>query len=265
METHPMAGVYAAAVTPLKDDYSPDYEAIPIYLDFLARRGCHGALVLGTTGEGPSFSAIERQKIWKAAAEVREEHPEFRLFAGTGTPSLDETIGFTRTAFDLGFNGVVVLPPYYFRKVSDEGLYAWFQQVIEHGAPKGGLVLGYHFPQVSGVGLSVALLQRLRDAFPDEFGGIKDSSGDLLHAEKLVTTFGKDFLTLVGNDRIFSRALRAGAQGCITALANLRSNDLRLIWDEHLAGGEDSDAEARVTVAREVLERYPQAAPVIKS
>lgn len=265
METHPMAGVYAAAVTPLKNDFSPDYEAIPILLDFLARRGCHGALILGTTGEGPSFSSIERQKIWKVSTEVREEHPNFRLFAGTGTPSLDETIGYTRIAFDLGYDGVVTLPPYYFRKASDDGLFSWYSQVIEHGTPNGGLVMGYHFPQVSGVGISLELIKRLRDKFPNEFRGLKDSSGDLLHAQKLVSTFGENFLVLVGNDRIFARALRDGVQGCITALANLRSVDLRKIWDEHQVGEVDEDAEAKVIFAREVIERYTQFPSLIKS
>ncbi len=265
MEPHPMAGVYAAAVTPVKHDYSPDYEAIPTLLDFLARRGCHGALILGTTGEGPSFTTAEREQIWKAALEVREDHREFRLFAGTGTPSLDETIGLTKTAFDLGYDGVVVLPPYYFRNASEEGIYAWFCEVIARGVPSNGLVMGYHFPQVSGVGLSLELVKRLKDAFPNEFKGIKDSSGDIRYTQGLVSTLGEDFLTLVGNDRLFSRALELGAQGCITALANLQSPDLRTVWDSHLAGNIDERAQAHVTVGREIIEEFTSAAPAIKT
>jgi 4-hydroxy-tetrahydrodipicolinate synthase len=106
-----LSGVYAAAVTPLKPDFSPDADAIPHLLGFLAGRGCHGALMLGTTGEGPSFSPAERDGIWRAAMRVRQEHPDFRLLAGTGTPSLTETIDLTRLAFELGFDGVVTLPP----------------------------------------------------------------------------------------------------------------------------------------------------------
>src|SRR5512143_3179954 len=99
-----LAGVYAAAVTPLKADFSPDVDAIPPFLSFLAGRGCHGALILGTTGEGPSFSPAERETIWRAAVKVRQQHPEFRLLAGTGTPSLTETIDLTRMAFDIVFD-----------------------------------------------------------------------------------------------------------------------------------------------------------------
>ena len=265
MNVHPMAGVYAAAVTPVKYDYSPDYEALPTLLDFLARRGCHGALILGTTGEGPSFTAEEREQIWQSALEVRDEHREFRLFAGTGTPSLDETIGLTKTAFDLGYDGVVVLPPYYFHKASEEGLFTWFCEVIARGVPRNGLVMGYHFPQVSGVRLSLELLMRLKDTFPGEFKGIKDSSGKLKYAQGLVSTMGEDFLTLVGNDRIFSKALELGVDGCITALANLQSPDLRIIWDSHLAGNIDEQAQGHVNVGREIIERYPQVAPAIKT
>ena len=107
MTQHPLSGVYAAAVTPLKPDLSPDLEAVAPFLSFLASRGCHGALIFGTTGEGPSFSPAEREAIWRAALQVREQAPNFRLLAGTGTPSLTETIDLTRLAFELGYDGVV--------------------------------------------------------------------------------------------------------------------------------------------------------------
>ena len=186
MNNHPLAGVYVAAVTPLKADFSPDLEAIPSLLSFYAQRGCHGALLLGTTGEGPSFSPAEREAIFRAGVQVQEEHPDFSLLAGTGTPSLDETISLNKMAFDLGFDGVVVLPPFYFRDASEEGLFAWFSKVIEGSVPRDGTFLGYHFPAMSGVGLDISLLTRLRDAFPDRFGGLKDSSGDLAHAQMLI-------------------------------------------------------------------------------
>src|SRR3990172_2509404 len=104
-----LTGVFAAVVTPLALARQPDLDALPPLLEFLAARGCHGALVLGTTGEGPSFSPDERSAIWKAAAEWRaKEAPCFQLLAGTGTPSLSETLALTKTAFDLGYEGVCV-------------------------------------------------------------------------------------------------------------------------------------------------------------
>jgi len=117
-------------VTPLKNDSSLDLDSVPTLLNFLASRGCHGALFFGTTGEGPSFSPTERETLLRAVCEYRSAVPGFRLLAGTGTPSLSETIELTKLAFDLGYDGVVVLPPYYFRKATDEGLFNWFSEVI---------------------------------------------------------------------------------------------------------------------------------------
>jgi hypothetical protein len=154
----------------MRPDFSLALEDVPLLLDFLARRGCHGALLLGTTGEGPSLSAQERLALLHAALPVRQSWPDFRLLAGTGTPSLEETVALTRQAFDLGLDGVVVLPPYYYRKVSDEGLLAWYGQVLRRGAPQDGAVFGYHIPGVTGVPLSLDLLAQLKDSFPGQFG-----------------------------------------------------------------------------------------------
>lgn len=260
-----LAGVYAAALTPLHADFSPNLEAIPRLLDFLARRGCHGALLLGTTGEGPSFSPAERENILRAALAVRQVHPEFRLLAGTGTPSLQETIDITRSAFDLGIDGVVVLPPYYYRKASEEGLFAWFSQVIEKAVPAGGALLGYHIPSVSGVPLSLDLLARLRASHPDRFAGIKDSSADPDHARALGERFGDELFVLTGNDPLFSLALENHASGCITALANLYSPELRRVWEARCQDETDSIAQARLQAARSVLDRHPPAPPLLKA
>jgi 4-hydroxy-tetrahydrodipicolinate synthase len=258
------AGVYAAAVTPLQSDLSPDIEGLAAVLQFLAKRGCQGVLLLGTTGEGPSFSLQERQQVYRAAAKIRMDLPGFQLLAGTGTPSLEDTIDLTKSAFELGFDGVVVLPPYYFRKATDEGLFAWFSQVLARAVPPDGLLLGYHIPPVSGVGLSLDLLSRLKDAFPAQFAGIKDSSGDLQWAHSLGERFGDDLLVLNGNDRLFSQALQSGAAGCITAMANLLSPLHRVVWDSFQAGHPDEITQDKLSQAREHLDRFPPMPPVLK-
>ena len=248
-----LSGVYAAAVTPLTADFLPELDAIPSLLSFYAQRGCHGALLLGTTGEGPSFSPTEREQIFKAAALIKTDYPDFQLFAGTGTPSMEETIQLNHIAFDLGFEGVVVLPPYYFRGASEEGLYQWFSQVIERSVPKEGHLLGYHFPKVSGVPLTESLITRLGDRFPVQFGGIKDSSGDMKHAEILSTNLPKQSI-LVGNDRLMTVGLQAGAAGCITALSNLVSPQLRRIYDSHQQGATAPEDQEVVNQARTILD-----------
>ena len=260
-----LTGVYAAAITPLKTDFSLDLEALPIFLDFLAERGCHGALLLGTTGEGPSFAANERISFFRAALEVRQVHPDFHLLAGTGTPSLPEAIALTHAAFDMGFDGVVVLPPYYYRKAGDEGLYTWFSQVISAAVPENGALFGYHIPAVSGVGLSLDLISRLKENFPTRFAGLKDSSGETAHACQLGERFGNDLLVYTGHDRLLTFALENGAGGCITALANLFSPDLRSIWDAFQNGKQEPEVQKHMENRRIIMDGYPPIPAFIKA
>lgn len=233
---HPLFGVHAAAVTPLDARGKLQIADVPALLNFLAQRGCHGALLMGTTGEGPSFSAEERSDIWRAATDWRtKQAPSFRLLAGTGTPSLTETIELTKTAFEFGFEAVCVLPPFFFRNASEDGLFEWFSYVIDQAVPKGRWLLGYHIPAISGVALPLTLLQRLNAAFPDRFGGLKDSSGSLDSARNYAEGLpGK--AVLVGNDKLLALGLAAGAAGCITAGANLWSSQLRAIYDAYQRG-----------------------------
>jgi 4-hydroxy-tetrahydrodipicolinate synthase len=263
--THPLSGVYAAALTPLTPEAAPIPGAVPELLTFLAERGCHGALLFGTTGEGPSFSPGERRLILKAALQIREAYPEFRLLAGTGTPSLGETVDLTRTAFDLGFDGVVVLPPYYFRNATEDGLYAWFERVIQRSVPSDGYLLGYHFPGLAGIGFSLELIERLKEAFPVQFAGIKDSSHDPALASDLGKKFGQDLAVFSGTDSYFSMALQNHACGCITAAATLISPGLRTIYDAFMLEKDPAEAQGQVTAQRHVLEKYPPFPPILKA
>ena len=256
LNRHPLSGTYAAALTPFKKDYSIDLEAVIPFLQYLAAQDCHGALLFGTTGEGPSLSSREREAILQVAREVRGTFPDFRLLAGTGTPSLDETVELTRMAFDHGCEGVVVLPPYYYRKVSDDGLFAWFQQLIRRAVPQDGYLLGYHIPGQTGVPFSLDLLARLKDAFPQRFAGIKDSSGDPEFSIALGSRFGPDLLVLTGNDALFLHALEYNAGGAITAMANLYSRLLRQVWNIFLQDGDPIEAQEQLNSRRWVLDRY---------
>src|SRR5512141_1360523 len=245
MTSHrPLAGVYAAAVTPLHEPYgsSLDLESVPALLNFLASRGCHGSVLFGTTGEGPSFSPTERETLMRAACEARDQLPGFRLIAGTGTPSLSETIELTKLAFDLGFDGALAVPPYYFRKATDSGLFTWFSELIRKAVPSNGYLLGYHFPSVAGIGFSIELLGRLKDAFPTQFAGIKDSSHDADLARTLGEKFGSDLAVFTGTDSYLQLAMENKAAGCITAPANVISPELRDVWNFINDGKDSSEA-----------------------
>lgn len=263
--THPLAGVFVAAVTPLNSDFTIDHASLVPLLDFFARRGAHGALLFGTTGEGPSFSAAERIEAAKIALQIKQVHPNFKLLLGTGTPSLSETTNLTHAAFDLGLDGVMALPPYYFRNVSDEGLFVWFSDVIKSAVPSGGSFFVYHIPSVSGVAIAPDLLARLKDAFPQEFQGLKDSSADAAYGQMLGERFGKDLHIFCGTDQMFGSALQAGAGACITAAANLAAPDLRRVFDAFVNGGTDADAQTRLEAIRMILARYPPNPAILKA
>lgn len=270
---HPLAGVYAAAVTPLRKtspngdthDSSLDLESVPVLMRFLASRGCHGMVLFGTTGEGPSFSPSERETLMRSVSASRQLMPDFRLLAGTGTPSLSETTDLTKLAFDLGYDGVLVLPPYYFRNATDEGLFNWFSELIRKAVPSNGYLLGYHFPSVAGIGFSIELLTRLKDAFPVQFAGIKDSSNDAGLASSLGEKFGSDLTVLTGTDSYLQLAMQNKAAGCITAPANVISPDLREVWDLIQEGKDASEAQIRVRRQREILEKYPPYPATLKA
>jgi 4-hydroxy-tetrahydrodipicolinate synthase len=248
-----LSGVFTASVTPLKPNLSPDLPAMTRMMAFHAERGAHGVLLLGTTGEGPSFSPEERMAIFQAGAKIKSSHPDFILLAGTGTPSLDGTIRLNQAAFDLGFDGVVVLPPYYFRSASEDGLFDWFSQVVEDSIPAGKRLFGYHFPKISGVPLTPNLLARLADRHPVKFSGIKDSTGEWEHAQMSIENLPGQSI-LVGNDRLLTAGLEMGAAGSITALANIVSPLLREIYDRHLEGQSAPETQAKVDAARAILD-----------
>lgn len=261
---HPR-GVFAAAVTPLNSDFSLDQNSIGRLLLFLAERGCHGALLFGTTGEGPSFAANERISAMRSAIQARQAIPNFQLLAGTGAPSLEETAALTKAAFDMGINGVVVLPPYYFKKIDEDGLFLWYSQVIKKAVPSDGCFFAYHIPAVSGIAMSHDLLARLKDNFPNQFAGIKDSTGDAENSRLLGERFGKELVVFTGNDRLFSTALNNHASGCITAMANICSPDLRIIWDAHQNGMVKMDVQNQLDTYRKVMDQYPPAPSFIKA
>lgn len=264
MTTPAPRGVFAAALTPLRPDGQLDLDNVLPYLEFLSGRGCHGALLFGTTGEGPSFSPGERAALGKVAVEFTRSRPDFTLMMGTGTPSLSETIDLTRSAFDLGFAGVVVLPPYFNRKVSDDGLFAWFSEVLRKAVPADGFLLGYHIPQMTGVPFSINLLDRLKRAFPERFVGIKNSWTEAEYARALGDHFGADLAVLTGFDPLFQLTLEKHGAGCITASATVVSPVLRRLWDAAQAGQDLAPIQAELDRIRAVMDGCPPAPPLVK-
>jgi 4-hydroxy-tetrahydrodipicolinate synthase len=246
-------GIYAAAITPLTADSKPDLTALPALFNHLAERGCHGALIFGTTGEGPSFSIRERTAYVREAIRYRDSHrSDFKVFVGTGCPSVDDTIELTRSAFDLGADAVLTLPAYFFKGVSAEGIANFYEAVTRAAVPETGRLLVYHIPQVSGVGVPDDSIAKLRERGVKQVVGMKDSSDDLPHllgTLKALPNFG----VFSGSDSILLEALKGGGAGSITALANITSPLNRRVWDAFQRGEEDTATQAKLVRARQIV------------
>lgn len=257
--THP-TGVFAAALTPLAADLSPDHAAFIAHCRYLLAEGCDGIAMLGTTGEANSFSARERQALLEAvvAAGIAPD----RLLPGTGVAAFSETVELTKHALSVGVNTVVMLPPFYYKGVTDDGVFAAYSEVVQRVADARLRVVLYHIPQFSAVPISHDVIDRLLAAYPTIFTGIKDSAGDIANMTAMVERF-PGFAVLAGADPLLLPLLRAGGAGCITATSNLVAADLKFIFQNFntpaLAAEVDA-AQARVIAARNRASRFAQIA-----
>ncbi len=235
-------GVNAAVLTPMRDDLSVDLDRMAAHCRWLLANGCNGLGVLGTTGEANSLGVSERLAILEGLVE--RGIPGRRMLPGVGTPAITDTVLLARRAAELGAAGVLVLPPFFYKNPSEDGLFAYFDQVVNRlgGAVK--LYL-YHFPAQSAVPFTLSLVGRLLKAFPGVIAGIKDSSGDLANTLGYVTNFAKDgFEVYCGDDGALHDVLRAGGAGCITAAANVGCSVSARVY----AGG-DGTEQAQVMLS----------------
>ncbi len=253
-ETRPVeAGVLAAVLTPIHDDLAPDLPNFVAHCRNLLAQGCDGLAVLGTTSEANSFSVDERLALLDALAEAGV--PGARLIPGTGCCAIPDTVRLTRRAVEHGAAGVLMLPPFYYKGVSDEGLFAAYAETIERVGDARLRVYLYHIPQNTGVPITPGLIERLLKAYPSVVVGMKDSAGKLDNMVANVRAF-PGFRVLSGSDAFLLDLLRAGGAGCITAgnnIAAARAAKVYANWQ-----GPDADAlQADYVAIRKVLDRFP--------
>jgi 4-hydroxy-tetrahydrodipicolinate synthase len=258
--TAALGGIYAAIITPFDGAGRPDYEQFFAHAATLAEAGCHGILASGTTGEGPSLNVSEREELFKRATSLQDGQ---RVLAGTGAASIEDTIRLTRAAFDAGLDGVIVLPPFFYRFPAPEGVYEFYAAVIERAVPEDGSVLIYHNPAVCDVPITVPLIERLRERFPKQVVGIKNSSGEWDYNQTLCQ-IDPDFQVFVGSDALVSSNLKAGGAGAITGMANLVPALLRQVYDQHYQRGPTEEAQQALDNAKLPLDGLPRI-PAIKA
>src|SRR5215204_6030470 len=249
-------GVLAAVLTPMDGDLGPDHAAFAAHCQRLLGAGCHGLSVFGTTGEANSLSVDERLAALEALLESGV--PAGALLPGAGSCAITDTVRLSRAALEVGTNGVLVLPPFYYKNVGDEGLFRYFAEVVERVGDDRLRLYLYHIPQMTRVDLGLPLISRLIEAYPGVVVGTKDSSGDRERITTLCREF-PDFSVLAGTETLLLETLRSGGEGCISATVNVTSRLARRVHDAH-ALGKDDEAEAlqeRLTQLRASIEAYP--------
>jgi 4-hydroxy-tetrahydrodipicolinate synthase len=240
-----------------------DLERLPALLDHVAGLGCHGVLLAGSTGEGPSLSAAERASLVAAAVAWREDRARegFHLLAGSGAAALPTAIEATRACLAAGADAVVVQPPFYFRGASADGLLAWFVALVEAAVPPGARLLLYDIPRLTGVPLPFEVVEALFARFPRRVVGIKDSRGDQAYAARLCRALPQGSV-FTGSDPRLAAMLSLGAAGSITALAPLHGDCARAVWDVWRRGGDPSAAQSVLAAVRAELDQAPTVAAV---
>jgi 4-hydroxy-tetrahydrodipicolinate synthase len=254
MQDAMFGGVNAAVLTPMKADLSPDLDRLARRCAHLFTHGCNNIGLLGTTGEANSFGIAERLAIFEGMVE--RGVPAERLLPGTGTTAITDSVLLTRRAAELGCRGVLMLPPFYYKNPSDDGLFAYFSEVINRVGGNIRVYL-YHFPQQSAVPFSLSLIGRMLKAFPGVLKGVKDSSGDFANSSSMVKEFGAEgFEVYVGYDNALLDILKIGGAGCITAAANMTS-EVNAAVVAHWKEKAGEEAQVLLSALRKVLTTAP--------
>ena len=257
-----LRGILVAVLTPFDERGRPAALPLQRHIRRLKTEGVDGVLLLGTTGEGPSLSVPERMEILEAGLEAAVG---MKRLACTGSASLAETIELTRHAFRAGAQAVVVQPPFFFKDVTDDGLFEFYRQVLEEAVPDGGLLALYHIPQVTNVPIREELINRLLARYGERLASIKDSAGDLDHFRALCARYPQLQL-FTGNDQFLLDALRAGGVGCVSGVANVFAPLLAAVLQAHLRGKAQADGlQARLTRAWDILQRFQPYPSLLKA
>ena len=253
MTTSPaLSGVFTPVITPFTQHLAVDEERFSSFCRWLVSQGA-GLAVFGTNSEANSLTLGERLRLLDKLVDDGID-PQ-RMMPGTGCCSVDETVQLTTAALRKGCGGVLMLPPFFYKGVSDDGLFDHYARVIDRVGSAELRIYLYHIPQVSGVPITHGLIERLLKAYPQVVAGVKDSSGDWANTEAMLRRF-PGFAVFPASEALLEKALPLGAAGCISATANIQPGAIA----ELIAGFGDAGSDQRqsqVTAVRKVLQAYP--------
>ena len=255
-------GVLSPVITPFRKDLSPDTDRFVKHCRWLMKSGCSGLAVFGTNSEANSMSVDEKLELLEAL--IRGGVAAEALMPGTGHCALTDSVRMTKEAVRLGCGGVLMLPPFYYKGVSDEGLYRNFSEVIERTGDDRLRLYLYHIPPVANVGITLGLIDKLLSRYHGIVAGAKDSSGDWANTKAMLDQFkDRGFDVFPGSEVFLLDGLRAGGKGCITATGNVNPGAIDKVF-RNWRGPEADKLQADITATRKIVQKVPMI-PALKA
>lgn len=244
-------GVFAATLTPLTNDLSCDTGLLVDHVQYLLSTGCCGVALFGTTGEGPSFSVEERMAVLESL--LKSGIAPQRIIVATGCAAIPDTVKLTKHALTSGCTEMLILPPFFFKEIDNEGLYQCYSRIIDDvGDPRLRLNL-YHYPEMSAIPIIAEVVERLVAQYPDIISGIKDSTGEWDSASSFLQRF-PNLNIYCGSEVLLPKLLQAGGSGTISGLANIAPDLLQKIFEFPTS---EEETLVRISTLIEEIIRHP--------
>ena len=259
-KTPNFSGVIAPVLTPFGEDGAPDVDRFVEHCHWLMAEGCTGLAPFGTTSEGNSLGVDERMELLEDL--VDDGMDATKLMPGTGSCALADAVVLSKHAVELSCGGVLMLPPFYYKAPSEEGLFRFFAQVIEEVGDDRLKVYLYHIPPVAQVGFSLPLIGRLIKEFPKTVVGLKDSSGDWSNTAAILKTY-PGFEVFPGSEVFLLDGLKHDAVGCISATCNVSAARIRNVYD-NWKGADAQKLQDGITALRKAIQAFPMI-PALKA
>ena len=252
-----LRGVYAPVVTPFHGNQETNIGQFIAHCEWLVQNGV-GLAIFGTNSEANSLSVTERIQLTEELLDAGVEAGS--MMPGTGSSSITDAVTLTRHAVTNGAPGVLVLPPFFYKNVSDDGLFAYYSEIIERVGDSRLALYLYHIPALSGAPITLNLIERLLEAYPESIAGVKDSSGDWNNTKSMIDEFAKQGLSIFpASEAFLSEALSIGGAGCISATANVNPRNLADLFARAL-GADGKSLQERATQVRSVFQPLPMIA-----
>lgn len=248
-----LSGVFAATLTPLKSDLTCDIQKMTAHCKELLNRGCSGIVLFGTTGEGTSFSTSE--KIEMLHSLINAGLKPQQLILTSSSCIVSDTVELAQEGIKQGCAALLVVPPFFYKKIDDAGVIAFYREVIKRVNHPDLKIILYHIPQLSGVPFTAQLVKQLHDEFPKQIIGIKESEGNLKLTREILEQI-PGFKVFVGNETQLTEAVRHGASGCIAGMANLFPELLLSLYTFGKDSSQKDDNE-KIRSIRDIINQYP--------